>query len=58
VDVERDAALSAALFMLPVDRLPLTLSVADQLSNYGSDSHYAFALQALIVGVGVTAWPK
>jgi len=34
------------------------LSVADQLSNYGSDAHYAFALQALIAGVGATAQPK
>jgi AcrR family transcriptional regulator len=55
VDVEPEAVLAAALSMLPADRFPLTLSVADQLSSYGSDSHYAIALHALITGVGTTA---
>ncbi|WP_130177806.1 TetR/AcrR family transcriptional regulator [Cryobacterium sp. SO1] len=58
MNVEPEAVLATALSMLPADHFPLTLSVADQLSNYGSDAHYAFALQALIDGVGATAQPK
>lgn len=58
VNVEPAAALAAALSMIPADRFPLTRSGADHLSNYGSDSHYAFALQALIVGVGAAAQPR
>ena len=55
--VDPEAVLAASLSMLPADRFPLTLSVADELSNYGSDGHYRFALGQLIAGVGVTA-PK
>jgi len=55
--VDPEAVLAASLSMVPADRFPLTLSVADELSNYGSDGHYRFALGQLIAGVGVTA-PK
>jgi hypothetical protein len=44
--------------MIPADRFPLTLSVAHELSNYGSDDHYAFALKQLIAGVGAVASTK
>ncbi len=47
-----EATLEAALSMLPADRFPLTLSVANELANYGSDEHYAVALGQLIRGVG------
>ena len=53
--VEPEAALAESLSVLPADRFPLTLSVADELSHYGSDAHYARALRQLIAGVGVTA---
>lgn len=53
--VDPQEALATELAMLPADRFPLTLSVAEQLSRYGSDSHYAFALQALITGLGAAA---
>ncbi|MBC7442732.1 MAG: TetR/AcrR family transcriptional regulator [Ramlibacter sp.] len=52
---EPELILAGALSALPAKRFPLTVSVADQLSSYGSDSHYAFALRALIAGVGSTA---
>jgi AcrR family transcriptional regulator len=53
--VDPEAVLAASLAMLPADRFPLTLAVAGELSNYGSDAHYAFALRQMIAGVGVTA---
>jgi AcrR family transcriptional regulator len=52
---EPEAALNAALSMLPPDRFPLTLSVAEELSDYGSDRQYAFMLRQLIAGVGSVA---
>ena len=57
-DVDPEAVLAASLSMLPTDRFPLTLSVADELSNYGTDAHYTFALRQMIAGVGVTADTK
>jgi AcrR family transcriptional regulator len=53
--VDPEAVLTASLSMLPADRFPLTLSVARELGNYGSDGHYSFALRQLIAGVGVMA---
>jgi AcrR family transcriptional regulator len=50
-----EAALGAALSMLPRDRFPLTLSVASEMSNYGSDAQYALVLSQFIAGVGVAA---
>jgi AcrR family transcriptional regulator len=55
VDVDPEAALAAALSMLPPERFPLTLAVADELSNYGSDFQYDFVLRQLITGVGAVA---
>lgn len=53
--VDPEAALAAALSMLPPDRFPLTLSGADEMSNYGSDFQYNFVLRQLITGVGAVA---
>ncbi len=53
--VNPEQVLAAALSMLPADVFPLTKSVAGELSNYGSDSHYALALCQLITGVGAVA---
>jgi AcrR family transcriptional regulator len=53
--VDPEAVLAASLSLLPADRFPLTLSVAHELSNYGSDGHYRFTLAQMIAGVGVTA---
>jgi len=50
--VDPEAILAASLAMLPPDRFPRTLAVADELANYGSDAHYARALRQLIAGVG------
>jgi AcrR family transcriptional regulator len=50
-----EATLAAALSMLPPDRFPLTLSVADEMSNYGADLQYNFALRQLITGIGAVA---
>jgi hypothetical protein len=47
-----EATLEAALSMLPADRFPLTLSVASELANYGSDQHYSIALGQLVSGIG------
>jgi len=49
--VDPEAMLSAALAMLPAERFPRTLGVAEQLGHYGSDAHYAFALEALVAGL-------
>jgi len=53
--VDPEAVLAASLSMLPTDRFPLTLSVAGELSNYGSNAHYTVALGQMIAGVGVAA---
>jgi AcrR family transcriptional regulator len=50
-----EVELKAALSMLPAERFPLTLSVAEDLSEYGGDRQYAFALRQLITGVGAVA---
>ena len=49
---EPGGSLAASLSMLPADRFPLTLGVAGELSNYGSDAHYTYALRQMITGVG------
>jgi AcrR family transcriptional regulator len=54
---EPEAALASALAMLPVDRFPRTVAVGPELSNYGSEAHYALALRQLTTGVGALA-PK
>ena len=53
--VDPEAVLAASLSMLPADRFPLTNAVAVELSRYGSDEHYSFALRQMIAGIGVTA---
>ena len=53
--VDPEAALASSLALLPADRFPLTLSVAGELSRYGSDGHYATALGQLIRGVDAVA---
>ncbi|MHB1009994.1 MAG: TetR/AcrR family transcriptional regulator [Propionibacteriaceae bacterium] len=50
-----EAVLAQQLSALPADRFPLTLSVAEELSHYGCDAHYALALRQLITGRGVLA---
>jgi AcrR family transcriptional regulator len=53
--VDPEAALGAALSQLPAGRFPLTVAVADELSRYGSDAHYALALQAMVAGIANAA---
>jgi AcrR family transcriptional regulator len=53
--VEPEAALADALAALPADRFPRTLSVAGELSHYGSSEHYALALNHLVAGITTTA---
>lgn len=45
------AAVRAALSALPVDAFPLTIAVAEPMSDYGSDRHYELALRLLMTGV-------
>ena len=53
--VDPETVLAGQLSALPADRFPLTLSVADELSHYGSEAHYTLALRQLITGRGVLA---
>ena len=53
--VNPEAVLAGQLSALPADGFPLTLSVADELSHYGSDAHYTLALRQFITGRGVLA---
>lgn len=53
--VDPESVLAASLSQLPADRFPLTLSVASELSNYGSEAHYTFTLRQLISGVAAVA---
>ena len=53
--VDPEAVLAQQLSVLPADRFPLTLSVAKELSHYGSDAHYSLALRQFITGRGVLA---
>ncbi|MHA6668210.1 TetR/AcrR family transcriptional regulator [Homoserinimonas sp. A447] len=46
-----EAELTASLARLPSVQFPLTLSVASELANYGSDAHYKFVLRQLVTGV-------
>jgi AcrR family transcriptional regulator len=50
-----EAKLAGALAMLPAERFPRTLSIAGELSHYGSDAHYAFALRHLVAGIEAAA---
>jgi len=54
-DEDPAEALGAALSALPAERFPATLAVADELSHYGSDTHYGIALGQLITGVAASA---
>ncbi|SBS71880.1 TetR/AcrR family transcriptional regulator [uncultured Microbacterium sp.] len=56
--VNSETVLAASLSTLPADRFPLTLSVADELSNYGSHAHYVVALRQMIAGVALAADTK
>ena len=40
-----------ALAALPADEYPLTVGVADEMGDYGSNRHYEVALAALLNGV-------
>lgn len=55
VSVDPEAALSAALSMLPPERFPLTLSVAEELGNYGGAAQYEFVLRQFVVGIAARA---
>jgi len=44
-------AIGAALSALPAEQYPLTLAVAEQMSDYGSDAHYEVALHQLLCGI-------
>lgn len=48
-----EADLAASLAQLPPERFPLTRSVADHLSNYGTDEQYSLALRRVVAGIGV-----
>ncbi len=50
-DADDRAAVGAALSALPADAFPLTISVADAMSDYGSDRHYELALRLLLAGI-------
>lgn len=43
-------AVEALLRSLPTDTFPLTVSVAAEMSDYGSDAHYRTALGQLLAG--------
>jgi len=51
VDRDPGVAIRAAISALPGDAFALTRAVADQMSDYGSDEHYAIALRQLIAGI-------
>jgi AcrR family transcriptional regulator len=51
VDRDPGVVIRAAISALPEDGFPLTRAVADQMSDYGSDEHYAVALRHLIAGI-------
>lgn len=53
--VDPEVVLAAQIAELPADRFPHTLAVANEMSNYGSDTHYAFALGLLIAGIRAAA---
>ena len=53
--VDPEAVLATSLSTLPNNRFPLSLAVAGELSNYGSDTHYSIALRQMIAGVAATA---
>ncbi len=55
--VDPEAVLAGQLAQLPADRFPLTRAVAADLSQFGGDAQYAFALHRLITGTGVLANP-
>lgn len=50
-----EAALSAALSMLPPERFPLTLSVAEELGNYGGTDQYELVLRQFVAGIAARA---
>ena len=54
-DIDPTEALGAALGALPADRFPLTLSVASEMANYGSDAHYNLVLTQLMAGIEAVA---
>ena len=56
--VDPEAMLAASLDGIPADRFPLTIANAGELSNYGSDAHYAIALRQVIEGIGTVARPR
>lgn len=51
--IDPEATLAADLARLPPDRFPLTISVAEYLSQYGSEEQYGMALQRVVSGIGV-----
>jgi AcrR family transcriptional regulator len=48
---EPEAELAASLAMLPPERFPLTLGVAEHLSSYGNEQQYALALRIVVAGI-------
>jgi AcrR family transcriptional regulator len=56
--VDPEATLAASLEGIPADRFPLTIANAGELSNYGSDAHYALALRQMIEGISTVAHPR
>jgi len=47
--------VAAALSALPPDAYPLTVDVAGELGDYGSDEHYDFVLDGLVAGFRAAA---
>lgn len=48
---ESGTSMHEVLLALPPDQFPLTVDVAAQMANYGSDEHYDRALRQLLVGI-------
>jgi AcrR family transcriptional regulator len=54
----RGGEVAALLKTLPVADYPLTVSAADDFGAYGSDAHYKFALDQVLIGLRETARPS
>jgi AcrR family transcriptional regulator len=50
-----EAELASALAMLPAERFPHTLAVAEELATYGTDRQYEIALRQVIIGATADA---
>jgi AcrR family transcriptional regulator len=51
----RGGEVSATLAALPADEFPLSVEVAAEMGAYGSDDHFNFVLDQLLLGLRATA---